>query len=202
MASRVAAGLRALFEKAPLQNGTFRSPAFLRHCAMSKMPLTGPAMVGLAHLAFQEVKAAFRERMRDRAGRRGMGTHGGRLPLRAPEFSVPRSSMNSPIHRPICNLRPNPSKRSSAVSIAGFWRSFIRPLRCYIMGFTGVAQIRKRLGEALAQTTRGCPSFHFGFFAADFTAATAVRMLDAIPERTSFVAPQRGDPRWRDHSAG
>jgi len=28
--------------------------------------LTGPAMVGLAHMAFQEVKAAFRERMRDR----------------------------------------------------------------------------------------------------------------------------------------
>ena len=47
------------------------------------------------------------------------------------------------------------------------------------------------------QATKGCPSFHFGFFAADFTAATAVRMLDAMPERTSFVAPQRGNPRWR-----
>ena len=66
VASRVAAGLRALFEKAPPQNGALPLPAFLRHCAMLKMPLTGPAMVGLAHLAFQEVKAAFRERMRDR----------------------------------------------------------------------------------------------------------------------------------------
>ena len=66
VASRVAAGLRALFEKAPLQNGALSLPSFLRHCEMLKMPLTGPAMVGLAHMAFQEVKAAFRERMRNR----------------------------------------------------------------------------------------------------------------------------------------
>src|SRR5204863_9928234 len=66
VASRVAAGLRALFEKAPLQNGSLPLPAFLRHCAMVKMPLTGPAIVGLAHLAFQEVKAAFGERIRNR----------------------------------------------------------------------------------------------------------------------------------------
>jgi hypothetical protein len=46
-------------------------------------------------------------------------------------------------------------------------------------------------------TTKNCPSFHFGFFAADFTAATAVRILDAMPSRMSFVAAQRGDPRWR-----
>jgi hypothetical protein len=53
------------------------------------------------------------------------------------------------------------------------------------------------LGRALTRTAKGRPSFHFGFFAADFTATTAVRMLDAMPECTSFVAAQRGDPRWR-----
>ena len=47
--------------KAPLQNGALPLAAFLRHCALLKMPLTGPAMVGLAHLAFEEVKTAFRE---------------------------------------------------------------------------------------------------------------------------------------------
>ena len=60
VASRVNVGLRALVEKAPLQNGAVPFPAFLRHCAMLKMPLTGPAMVGFAHMAFQEVKAALR----------------------------------------------------------------------------------------------------------------------------------------------
>src|SRR5204862_1781917 len=52
IANRVAAGLRALFEKAPLQNGSLPLAAFLHHCTTSKMPLTGPAMVGMAHLAF------------------------------------------------------------------------------------------------------------------------------------------------------
>ncbi|PYJ89753.1 MAG: hypothetical protein DME70_01570, partial [Verrucomicrobia bacterium] len=41
------------------------------------------------------------------------------------------------------------------------------------------------------------PTFHFGFFAIDFTATTAVRVLDAMPDLTYFVAPQRGNPRWR-----
>jgi hypothetical protein len=53
------------------------------------------------------------------------------------------------------------------------------------------------LSTALAQSTCGMPSFHFGFFAADFTAHTAVRVLDALPDLTSFVAAQRGHDRWR-----
>ena len=78
VASRVAAGLRALFEKAPLRNGAIPLPAFMRHCEALKMPLTGPAMVALAHLAFQEVKSgAFARRMRARPERGGMGTDGG-----------------------------------------------------------------------------------------------------------------------------
>jgi hypothetical protein len=52
------------------------------------------------------------------------------------------------------------------------------------------------LTHALVLATKGYPSFHFGFFAADFTATTTVRMLDAIPDGMSFVAPQRGNPRW------
>ena len=67
VASRVAAGLRSLFEKAPRQKGAFPLPAFLRHCAKLKMPLTGPAMVAFAPLAFQEVKAAFVETFAGRA---------------------------------------------------------------------------------------------------------------------------------------
>src|SRR5205823_3342269 len=64
-------------------------------------------------------------------------------------------------------------------------------------GFYWSCPDKAALRKALAQTTKGCPSFHFGFFSADFTAATAVRMFDSVPDGTSFVAPQRGDRRWR-----
>src|SRR5207302_8078733 len=52
-------------------------------------------------------------------------------------------------------------------------------------------------GRALAQTTFGHPNFHFGFFAADFTAHTTVRLFDAMPELSNFVAPQRAKPNWK-----
>ena len=67
IASRVAANLRALLEKAPTKNHTMPFPAFLRFCEGAKIPLTGPGLVGMAHIAFQEVKAAFRERLRPHA---------------------------------------------------------------------------------------------------------------------------------------
>ena len=64
-------------------------------------------------------------------------------------------------------------------------------------GFYWGCPDKEALGRALASTTKGRPTFHFGFFAIDFTATTAVRVLDAMPGLTNFVAPQRGDPRWR-----
>src|SRR5437588_257285 len=67
VASRVSAGLRGGLEKAPTKNGAVPLPAFLRVCEQIKMPLTGPALVGLAHMAFQEVKAAFRQQIASRA---------------------------------------------------------------------------------------------------------------------------------------
>ena len=67
VASRVAAGLRGLFEKMPRPDGPVPLPHFLRHCANMKMPLTGPGMVAFAHLAFQEVKALFQARLGDRS---------------------------------------------------------------------------------------------------------------------------------------
>ncbi len=68
VASRVAAGLRTLFETAPIQDGAVPLPGFLKHCEMQRMPLTGPGLVALAHIAFQEVKAAFRKEVAGRAG--------------------------------------------------------------------------------------------------------------------------------------
>jgi hypothetical protein len=196
VASRVAAGLRALFEKAPLQNGALPLPAFLQHCAMLKMPLTGPAMVGLAHMAFQEVKAAFREQMRDRP--------------EAEEWELTADDCHF-IRRNFQYAKfdeftyPSADLQLEARSVEAVERGEYRwilaelhpPVALLHHGFYWSCPDKRALGNALAQATRGCPSFHFGFFAADFTATTAVRMLDAIPDRTSFVAAQRGDPRWR-----
>jgi hypothetical protein len=56
---------------------------------------------------------------------------------------------------------------------------------------------RLALSTALESTVCGSPSFHFGIFAADFTAHTTVHLFDALPNLTSFVADQRGNPNWR-----
>ena len=196
VASRVAAGLRALFEKAPPQNGALPLPAFLRHCAMLKMPLTGPAMVGLAHMAFQEVKAAFRERMRDRPDAE-------EWELTADDCHFVRQNFQYEKFDEF--TYPSADLQLEARSVEAVGRGEYRwilaelhpPVALLHHGFYWSCPDKAALGSALALTTKGSPSFHFGFFAADFTAATAVRMLDAMPERTSFVASQRGDPRWR-----
>src|SRR5207302_7464298 len=65
VASRVAAGLRIVLEK--VGRDALPLPAFLRACETAKLPLTGPGLVGLAVMAFQEIKAAFRERLKPHA---------------------------------------------------------------------------------------------------------------------------------------
>jgi hypothetical protein len=196
VASRVTAGLRALFEKAPLQNGTLPLPAFLRHCAMLKMPLTGPAMVGLAHLAFQEVKATFRERMRGRP-------EAEEWELTADDCHFIRQNFQYEKFDEF--TYPSADLQLEAKSVEAVGRGEYRwilaelhpPVALLHHGFYWACPDKTALGDALALTTRDSRSFHFGFFAADFTAATAVRLFDALPERTALVAPQRGNPRWR-----
>ena len=63
-------------------------------------------------------------------------------------------------------------------------------------GFYWSCPNKGALGDALAQTTRGCPMFHFGLFVADFTAATAVRIFDCLPSQAGFLATQRANPQW------
>ena len=196
VASRVAAGLRVLFEKAPLQNGALPLPAFLRHCETLKMRLTGPALVGLAHLAFQEVKAAFRERMQDRP-------EAEEWELTADDCHFVRQNFQyekfDEFTYPSADLQ---LEASSVEAVArGEYRWILAelhpPIALLHHGFYWSCPDKAELGRALAQTMNGRPGFHFGFFAADFTATTAVRMLDAVPDLTNFVAPERGDPRWR-----
>lgn len=196
VASRVAAGLRALFEKAPLQKGALPLPAFLRHCEMLKLPITGPALVAFAHMAFQEVKAAFRGRMRNRPDEE-------EWELTADDCHFIRQNFQyekfDEFTYPSADLQLE--ARSVEAVARGEYRWILAelhpPVALLHHGFYWSCPDKTELQRALAATVKGRPSFHFGFFAADFTAATAVRQFDAIPESMSFVAPQRGDPRWR-----
>lgn len=195
VASRVAAGLRALFEKAPPVNGVLPLPAFLRHCEMLKMPLTGPAMVGLAHLAFQEVKAAFRERMKDRpeAAEWELTTDDCHFVRRNfqydkfDEFTYPSADLQIA------------SKSAEAVERGEYQWTLAElhpPVALLHHCFYWSCPDQAQLSRALASTTFGRPAFHYGFFAADFTAHTAVRWIDAMTELINFVAPQRGKAYW------
>ena len=196
VASRVSAGLRGLLEKAPRQNGAIALPAFLRHCEQLRMPLTGPAMVGLAHMAFQEVKAAFREMV-------GARPDAEEWQLRADDCHFIRKNFQYPKFDEY--TYPSADMQISAKSVEAVSRGEYEwilaelhpPVALLHHGFYWACPDKEALGRALATTAKGRPTFHFGFFAIDFTATTTVRVLDAMPDLTFFVAPQRGNPRWR-----
>jgi hypothetical protein len=196
IASRVAAGLRGILEKAPTKNGALPLPAFLHICEQLRMPLTGPAMVGLAHMAFQEVKAAFRQQIASRADAEEWqltadGCHFVRQNFQYPKFDE--------------YTYPSADMQISAKSVEAVARGEYEwvlaelhpPVALLHHGFYWGCPDKEALNRALASTTLGRPTFHFGFFAIDFTATTTVRVLDAMPGLTNFVSPQRGDPRWR-----
>jgi hypothetical protein len=196
IASRVAAGLRGILEKAPTKNGSLPLPAFLHICEQLRMPLTGPAMVGLAHMAFQEVKAAFRQQIASRADAE-------EWQLTADDCHFVRRNFEYPKFDEY--TYPSADMQLSAKSVEAVARGEYEwvlaelhpPVALLHHGFYWGCPDKEALGRALASTTKGHPTFHFGFFAIDFTATTAVRVLDAMPSLTNFVAPQRGDPRWR-----
>jgi Lantibiotic dehydratase, N terminus len=197
IASRVAAGLRQILEKVSNQKDTaLPLPAFLRACEAAKLPLTGPGLVGLAHLAFQEVKAGFRERMKPHADKAEYeltreDCHFVRQNFQYQEFdeyTYPSADLQIAAESAdavargdyqwvLAELHPPPALLHHCM----YWSCPAKP----------------ELNRALAVTALDRPSFHFGFFAADFTSHTTVRLFDAMPELANFVAPERSNPRWR-----
>jgi hypothetical protein len=196
IASRVAAGLRGILEKAPTKNGAMPFPAFLHVCEQLRMPLTGPALVGLAHMAFQELKAAFRQQVASRADAEEWQLTADDCHFVRKNFQYPKFDEYT---YPSADMQLS-AKSAEAVTRGEYeWvlAELHPPVALLHHGFYWGCPDKDALGRAVASTTNGRPTLHFGFFAIDFTATTVVRVFDAIPDLMNFVAPQRGDPRWR-----
>lgn len=196
VAQRVATGLGALLEQAPAQNGAVPLPAFLRACAEAQLPLTGPGMIVFAHNAFQEVKSAFVEKFERHADKREYRLSQDDCHFVRQEFNYPRFDEYT---------YPSGDLQLGAESVDAVGRGEYQwilaelhpPVALLHHGFFWCCPEPETLARALATTTDGKPNFHFGFFAADFTATTAVRLFDGLPDSTVFVSAQRGNSHWR-----
>jgi hypothetical protein len=196
IASRVAAGLRGVFEQMSIKSGAAPLPAFLRACETANLPLTGPGLVALSHIAFQEVKAAFHKMMEPHASK-------AEYELAADDCHFVRRNFQyekfDEYTYPSADMQLA-AKSAEAVARGDYhWilAELHPPVALLHHGFYWSCPDKTTLHCAMASTVFGRPNFHFGFFAADFTATTTVRFFDALPEWTYFVAPQRGNPNWR-----
>lgn len=196
VASRVSATLRQILEISSPERRVMLLPEFLKACASAKLPLTGPGMVAPAHMAFLEVKAAFRERLKAHGG-------AGEYALTLEDCHVVRNRFEYPKFD--AYTYPSADLQLAAESVEAVGRGEYEWLLAELhppvallhhAGYWSCPD-KPALHSALAKTVDGTPNFHFGFFAADFTAHTTVHMFDALPKLTSFVAPQRANPQWR-----
>jgi hypothetical protein len=196
IASRVGAGLRGIMEKAGAKSGVMPLPAFLQACETAKLPLTGPGLVALAVMAFQEVKAAFRKRLQPRVDL-------SEYQLTPEDCHVVRDNFDYPKFDEY--TYPSADLQLAATSTEAIERGDYQwilaelhpPIAMLHHCMYWSCPDKETLSRALASTTFRRPNFHFGFFAADFTAHTTVRLFDALPELSNFVAPQRANPNWR-----
>ena len=196
VASRVAAGLRAVLEEMSIkQNAAVPFPAFLRACEKANLPLTGAGLVTLAHIAFQEVKTAFRQRMRPHADR-------AEYELTPADCHFIRDSFKYETFDEY--TYPSADLQLAAESVEAVGRGEYQwilaelhpPLALLQHGFYWCCPDKEQLSESLAATTFGRPHLHFGLYVADFTATTAVHLFDAPRGACNFVAPQRGNRAW------
>ena len=196
IASRVGAGLRGIMEKAGAKSGVMPLPAFLQACETAKLPLTGPGLVALAVMAFQEVKAAFRKRLQPHVDL-------SEYELTPEDCHVVRDNFDYPkfdeYTYPSADLQ---LAATSTEAIEGGDYQWILaelhpPIAMLHHCMYWSCPDKEALSRALASTTFRRPTFHFGFFAADFSAHTTVRLFDAMPGLSNFVAPQRANPNWR-----
>ena len=196
IASRVAGGLRGVMEKAGAKSGVMPLPAFMQACDAAKVSLTGPGLVAFAVMAFQEVKAAFRKRLQPHLNL-------SEYELTAEDCHVVRDNFDYPRFDEY--TYPSADLQLAATSTEAIEHGDCQWILAELHPPAALLHHcmywscpdKQTLGRALASTTFGRPNFHFGFFAADFTAHTTVRLFDAMPELSNFVAPQRANPKWK-----
>ncbi len=196
VASRVAAGLCGLLKQMPRPGGGVPLPAFLRHCAEKKMSLTGPGMIVFAHLAFQEVKNAFQARIADRVNEP-------EYELTTEDCAVVRQNFVfekfDEFTYPSADLQLAAESPGAVARGEYQWiLAEMHPSAALLHhGFYWSCPDKAALNAALDRALAGKPNLHFGYFAADFTATTSVR-LDALPHLTKFVAPERSVGDWQN----
>jgi hypothetical protein len=196
IASRVAAGLRGIMEKAGAKSGVMPLPAYMQACEAAKLSLTGPGLVALSVMAFQEVKAAFRKRLKPYADL-------SEYELTAEDCHVVRDNFDYPKFDDY--TYPSADLQLAAASTDAIARGDYQwilaelhpPIAILHHCMFWSCPDKNALSRALASTMFGHPNFHFGFFAADFTSHTTVRLFDAMPELSNFVAAQRANPKWK-----
>ncbi|MBA2271054.1 MAG: lantibiotic dehydratase [Chthoniobacterales bacterium] len=196
VASRVAEGLQGLFRTAPIHHGAVTLPAFLQHCATHKLSLTGHGIVAMAHMAFQEVKAAFRKSVSARSDAAEWEMSADDCAFVRKNFEYPKFDEYT---YPSADLQI--SAESPEAVERGDYQWIVSelhpPVAMLHHALYWSCPDRVAMARELASTTFGRPAVHYGFFAADFTAHTVVRQMDVLPEQMTFVAPQRSNPRWR-----
>ncbi len=195
VAGRVAAGLRAVFEEVAQKDAALPLPYFLHLCAQEKLPLSGAGMVALAHLAFREVKEGFRERLRDRGEDRICQLSVADCHFVRQNFSYTKFDECT---YPSADLQLAAASPEAATRGECQWilAELHPPVALLHHGFYWSCPDKAALREAIERTLHGRPYLYYGYFAADFTATTAVR-LDALPGMIRFVAPQRSAGKWQ-----
>ena len=196
VASRVAAALRSVFQRTVGNGDTISLPRFLRVCAEGRLPLQGPGLVAPAVIAFQEVKAAFRERLQPHADQPEYeltidDCHVVRNNFKYPkfdEYTFPSADLQ------LSAVSPEAVERGEYEWILGELHPPVAMMHhCMFWSCPDKTHFQ----EACAAGVFKRPNFHFGIFAADFTAHTTVRFFDALPDFWYFVAPQRGNSKWQ-----
>jgi hypothetical protein len=163
---------------------------------MAKLPLTGSGLIAPAAIAFEEIKTAFRERLRPHL-------HQEEHELSADDCHIVREQFGYPHFDGY--TYPSADLQISAKSVEALERGEYEWILAELHPAIALLQhcmywacpAKVVLNDALKQTIAGKPNFHFGFFALDFTSHTTARLFDALPESSNFVAPQRGNPNWR-----
>ena len=201
IASRVATALRRVFVKTAPSAEAIPLPGFLRACEMMNLPLTGAGLIAPAVIAFQEVKAAFAERLRPHID-------GEEYQLTVDDCHVIRRQFQYPHFDEY--TYPSADLQISAESIEAVERGEYDWIIAELHPAVALLQHcmywacpdKPSLHEALARSTGKKPNFHFGFSAADLTAHTTVHFFDALPHLSFFVAPQRSHPEWQTVAPG